>query len=556
VGRRPGWDQVWQTPRGCRRPPAYCVLSGEERVSTGSSRVGSTFGKYTLNRLLGKGGMGEVYEAYDNEKRRSVALKILAEQYSQDEQFRTRFQRESYAAAVLQEPHVIPIHDWGEIDGNLYIDMRLVKGQTLHDLIEQGPIEPKRAVAIVNQVAEALDAAHAERLIHRDVKPQNIIITPGDFAYLLDFGIAEAQGDTRLTVAGYQIGSFDYMAPERFGDKPTTPAADVYSLACVLHEALTGKRPFPGGSVEQIMGAHIASPPPRPSAVKDSIPIAFDDIITRGMAKDPDDRYGSAGALGRAAQRALETNSSNPSQTATQLAPGYPPPTGIPQPYMGPSTGPTGVAAVQYSHQRSRAWVLPTVVAVAAALVLGAVGVVIGLLVSQRSERTAPPATATAYPSPSNPAPESTTEEAQAPSTPTSTETTAPENSEAASQQRLQQIAASDRPFVDEVLADRWVPQLSSKRPGVTDDGVVWDNARTLQEHLRLRGRYPGVRLLWSGNWSTFSDSNFWVTIVGITFSDSSGALAWCRGQGFDSDHCAAKVVSSTMPIEGSTAYN
>ena len=106
----------------------------------------------------------------------------------------TRFQRESYAAAVLQEPHVIPIHDWGEIDGNLYIDMRLVKGQTLHDLIEKGPIEPKRAVAIVNQVAEALDAAHAERLIHRDVKPQNIIITPGDFAYLLDFGIARGAG--------------------------------------------------------------------------------------------------------------------------------------------------------------------------------------------------------------------------------------------------------------------------------------------------------------------------------------------------------------------------
>ncbi|MGA8328102.1 MAG: serine/threonine-protein kinase, partial [Mycobacterium sp.] len=248
-------------------------------MSTGSSRVGSTFGKYTLNRLLGKGGMGEVYEAFDNEKRRSVALKILAEQYSQDEQFRTRFQRESYAAAVLQEPHVIPIHDWGEIDGNLYIDMRLVRGHTLYDLIEQGPIEPKRAVAIVNQVAEALDAAHAERLIHRDVKPQNIIITPGDFAYLLDFGIAEAQGDTRLTVAGYQIGSFDYMAPERFGDQPTTPAADVYSLACVLHEALTGKRPFPSASVEQIMGAHITAPPPRPNTVNPSVPIAFDDII-------------------------------------------------------------------------------------------------------------------------------------------------------------------------------------------------------------------------------------------------------------------------------------
>jgi serine/threonine-protein kinase len=521
-------------------------------VTTGSSRVGSTFGKYTLNRLLGKGGMGEVYEAYDNEKRRSVALKILADQYSQDEQFRTRFQRESYAAAVLQEPHVIPIHDWGEIDGNLYIDMRLVKGQTLHDLIAQGPLEPQRAVATVNQVAEALDAAHAEKLIHRDVKPQNIIITPGDFAYLLDFGIAEAQGDTRLTVAGYQIGSFDYMAPERFGDQPTTPAADVYSLACVLHEALTGKRPFPGGSVEQVMGAQLTSPPPRPSTVNPSVPAAFDDVIARGMAKNPDDRYGSAGALGRAAQRALQTSASGPSQTETQQAPSYPPPTGSPPPYPGPFTGPTGV---QYSPERSRAWVLPTVIAVAAALVLGAVGVVIGLLVNQQSEHAAAPATTNASPlPPTYSAPESTTDEAPTPSSPTPT--SAPEDPEAASRQRLQQLAASDRPFVSEVLAERWVPQLSSKRPGVVDDGVVWDNARTLREHLRLRGRYPGVRLLWSGDWSTFSDSDFWVTIVGITFPNSSGALAWCRAQGFDADHCAAKVVSTSMPIEGSTAYN
>jgi serine/threonine protein kinase len=213
-------------------------------VTTANSRVGRTFGKYSLNRLLGKGGMGEVYEAYDTDKRRSVALKILREQYSEDDQYRTRFQRESHAAAILQEPHVIPIHDWGEIDGNLYIDMRLVKGQTLHELLKTGPLEPERAVAIVNQVASALDAAHAEGLIHRDVKPQNIIVTSSDFAYLLDFGIAEAKGDTRLTMAGYQIGSFDYMAPERFNDLPNTPAADVYSLAGVLYEALTRRTPF------------------------------------------------------------------------------------------------------------------------------------------------------------------------------------------------------------------------------------------------------------------------------------------------------------------------
>ncbi len=168
-----------------------------------NSRVGTTFGKYEITRLLGRGGGGAVYEAYDTGKGRTVALKILAEEYSDSATFRTRFQRESQAAAVLQEPHVIPIHDWGEIDGSLYIDMRLVQGETLLDLIAEGPLEPARAVAIIGQVAAALDAAHAQGLIHRDVKPQNIIVTPADFVYLVDFGIAEAKGDPRLTTAGY-----------------------------------------------------------------------------------------------------------------------------------------------------------------------------------------------------------------------------------------------------------------------------------------------------------------------------------------------------------------
>src|SRR5262249_1520920 len=144
------------------------------------SRVGTTFGKYNITRRLGKGGGGGVYEAYDTGKQRNVALKILAEEFSTNETFRTRFQRESQAAAILQEPHVIPIHDWGEIDGSLYIDMRLVQGQTLHDMVKTGALEAERAIGIIRQVAAALDAAHAQGLIHRDVKPQNIIVTPDD----------------------------------------------------------------------------------------------------------------------------------------------------------------------------------------------------------------------------------------------------------------------------------------------------------------------------------------------------------------------------------------
>jgi serine/threonine kinase PknH len=519
------------------------------------SRVGGTFGKYKIGRLLGKGGMGQVYQAYDTDKGRTVALKILNAQYAQDETFRTRFLRESRAAAILQEPHVIPIHDWGEIDQILYIDMRLVQGHTLHEMLTMGALEPHRAVAIIQQIAAALDAAHTEGLIHRDVKPQNIIVTPDDFAYLVDFGIAEARGETHLTMAGYQVGTFDYMAPERFGDQPATPAVDIYSLACVLYEALTGAKPFPSHSAEQAIAAHMSSPPPQPSAVNARIPASLDYVIARGMAKDPDDRYGSAGALGRAAKRALSPEQAVFPAANTMLGPqnvglsgSYPPFNAQPG---YPATGPPVVGAAQDLGGRSGKLLLVTVVVIAAALVLGVVAVVIGVLANRNSGPGGPSPTI-AYP-----VPESTTyqTESSSPTQPVYAPTTtapAPQDPE----QQLRQIANDDRPFVTAQLADRWVPQLSSKRPGVVDDGVTWDNAMTLQEHLRLRQRYPGARLLWSGDWSTFSAPNYWVTVAGITFPNSAGALAWCRSQGFDRDHCVAKIVSTTHPVAGSTEYN
>ncbi len=326
------------------------------------SRVGTTFGKYNIISLLGKGGMGEVYEAYDTDKKRTVALKILADALSNDDTFRTRFRRESHAAAVLQEPHVIPIHDWGEIDGRLYIDMRLVHGQTLDELIAQGPLEPARAVALIGQIGAALDAAHAEGLLHRDIKPHNIIVTPADFAYLVDFGIAENRGDTRLTTAGIPIGTVNYMAPERFTEQEATPAVDVYALTCVLYESLTGESPFARDSLENVAAAHLASPPPRPSVSNPRVPSTFDAVVARGMAKDPDDRYGTAGGLVRAAQRAVDGGRSTlamPSPLSETVTPVHPP-------------VPTG-----------NRWVVPTVTAVAATLLLGAVGVVVGILMQQ-----------------------------------------------------------------------------------------------------------------------------------------------------------------------------
>jgi serine/threonine protein kinase len=536
-----------------------------------SSLVGGTFGKYEIRRLLGRGGMGQVYEAYDTGLGRRVALKLLNDQYAQDETFRARFLRESHAAAILQEPHVIPIHDCGEIDNTLYIDMRLVQGQTLHDMLETSALEPQRAVDIIRQIASALDAAHAEGLIHRDVKPQNIIVTPDDFAYLVDFGIAEAKGQTHLTMAGYQVGSFDYMAPERFGDRTATPAVDIYSLACVLYEALTVRKPFPGPS-EQVIAAHLSSPPPRPSAVNARIPVALDDVIARGMAKEPDDRYGSAGALGRAAMRALSADTSGPRAASTLHAPptvaapsSYPPFSAQPSypPYAPPSyppfnaqpsyppTGPGVTTSPDDQRERSRGFLLPAVIAIAVVVLVVVVGVLIGVVVNRNSgSETSSPTTAyttpgaSTYPTESSSAPQ--------PTRVPNTAAPVPQDPE----QQLRQIANSDRSAVSAQLADRWVPQLSSKRPGVVDNGVVWDNAMTLQEHQQLRQKYPNVRLLWSGDWSTFSAPNFWVTVAGITFPNSAGALAWCKDKGFDRDHCIAKIVSTTHPVDGSTAYN
>ncbi|MGW4339131.1 protein kinase domain-containing protein [Rhodococcus koreensis] len=273
------------------------------------ARVGTTFGRYQLLALLGRGGMGEVYRAYDTVKGRTVALKLLPEEYAKTPGYPARFRREAHAAARLQEPHVIPIHDWGEIDGVLYIDMRLVVGSDLRTLLNaDGPLPPERALRILAQIAAALDAAHAAGLVHRDVKPENILITgdrDSEFAYLVDFGIASDAQATQLTTAGSIIGTYAYMAPERFDDGPVTGRSDTYSLACVLFETVTGTKPFPASTISGLIKAHLTSPVPRASTTVRTIPAGIDAVIASGMAKDPAQRHASAGQFIRAAHSAL-----------------------------------------------------------------------------------------------------------------------------------------------------------------------------------------------------------------------------------------------------------
>ncbi len=290
-------------------------------ASAGGSRVGTMFGPYELQSLLGVGGMGEVYRAFDTVKDRTVALKLLRAELSADAGFQERFRRESRVAAKLQEPHVIPVHDFGEINGVLFIDMRLVEGHDLKAALRaHGPLDPARAVAIVAQVAAALDAAHASGLVHRDIKPENVLLAGNDFAYLVDFGIAHLGDATGLTSAGSAIGSCAYMAPERFTGGQVGPAADVYSLACLLYECLTGEPPFPTGELSQLMGSHVMAPPPRPSEGRPYLNDAFDAVIARGMAKKPEARFASAGELARAAGVAAGTTGTSTTDPITRTA--------------------------------------------------------------------------------------------------------------------------------------------------------------------------------------------------------------------------------------------
>ena len=206
---------------------------------------GTPFGRYRLVELLGRGGMGEVWQAYDTAIDRVVALKVLPANFADDEVFQERFRREAKAAAGLDEPHVVPIHDFGEIEGRLYVTMRLIEGQDLQTLLDDGPLEPARAVGIIEQIASALHAAHRIGLVHRDVKPSNIRVAENDFAYLIDFGIARAIGETGLTSTGVAVGTWAYMAPERFSTGQADPRSDIYALTCVLYECLTGQPSIP-----------------------------------------------------------------------------------------------------------------------------------------------------------------------------------------------------------------------------------------------------------------------------------------------------------------------
>jgi YVTN family beta-propeller protein len=271
--------------------------------------VGSDFAGYRIEAVAGRGGMGVVYRARQRRPDRLVALKVIVPELSQDPGFRTRFDRESEIAASIEHPNVIPVYQADEHEGQLFIAMRYVEATDLRLLIEAG-LGAERAARIIAQVGSALDAAHARGLVHRDVKPGNILLSSTsdqDHAYLTDFGLAKEIGATEgPTRTGQWVGTLDYVAPEQIEGRGIDARTDVYSLACVLYHVLTGRKPFERDSEVAKMWAHMNEPPPSALEAAPDIPGELDQVVRRGMAKDTDDRYPSAGDLGRAAVAASQ----------------------------------------------------------------------------------------------------------------------------------------------------------------------------------------------------------------------------------------------------------
>src|SRR5579859_4040796 len=275
--------------------------------------VGDEFAGYRLRAVLGRGGMSVVYQAENPRLGSVIALKVLAPELAADDAFRARFLEESRIAASLNHPNVIPIYDTGSSGGLLYIAMRYVAGTDLRQMIKKrGRMIPATAVFLLAQAARALDAAHRKGLVHRDVKPGNLLIERGsdeadpDHVYLADFGITKhAMSRTGLTSTGQFLGTVDYVAPEQIRGMSVLGLADQYSLGCVLYECLTGRVPFEKDLDAAIIWAHVEETPTMPTVLRPELPPEIDDVFGRVLAKGPDERYGSCREFVEAARMAL-----------------------------------------------------------------------------------------------------------------------------------------------------------------------------------------------------------------------------------------------------------
>src|ERR1700722_2371515 len=285
----------------------------------GGVSPGSLVAGYRLEERIGQGGMAAVFRAYDSRLDRLVALKVMAPSLAADEAFRQRFIRESRAAAAVDDPHIIPVYAAGESEGVLFIAMRLVRGGDVLSLIDRhGPLPAGRAAEIISQVASALDAAHVRGLVHRDVKPANMLLEASqaadrpDHVYLSDFGLSKASLaiSAGLTATGQFLGTLDYVAPEQIESRPVDGRTDQYSLACSAFELLCGEAPFRRSDSVSVMYAQLNEPPPLARLRRPDLPAGVDEVMGRALAKSPVDRYDSCREFATALRRVLEGGAS------------------------------------------------------------------------------------------------------------------------------------------------------------------------------------------------------------------------------------------------------
>ncbi|BBY95615.1 protein kinase [Mycobacterium gallinarum] len=617
---------------------------------------GTKFAGYTIERQLGAGGMGEVYLARHPRLPRHDALKVLRSDISSDPDYIERFNREADLASKLWHAHIVGIHDRGKYRGRLWISMDFVDGIDAGRLLQEHPdgVPEDLVLDIVEAVASALDYAHGMNLLHRDVKPANIMVADvehGERRVLLaDFGVARDLADTAsgsLTATNMTVGTAAYAAPEQLMGLDVDGRTDQYSLAATAYHLLTGEQLFQHSNPAVVIGKHLNTEPPRISATRPDL-CPFDTALARALAKSPDDRFASCMEFARALEQpadsaAITTATLSPNSVDTMMAPvASPPPTYPIQAHAAESP--------PEPRKSSRKWI---VVAAAAAAVLAVIALVAYVVLQPADDAmTAEPfditgnvrlssdlvktnglpagykcAGAKGFGDVGPNAPiivedeagkllakgsiggssastdgcllkfvvsdvpagsrfyrvqvgqqqqmsfteqeartgvelmmgttdadtETTVASPPKPSTTRTVTVTPTPDVEQASLARLQAIARDDRPSVAAVLADHWIPQISSKRVGLVAKGITWDNQAILDEHLRLRNIYPDVKLLWSGDWSTYDGPNFWVTVVGLWSDDWRDVIGWCIDQGFDRDNCIAKIVSTTHPIAGST---
>jgi serine/threonine protein kinase len=313
-GRTMSFDEAIDYALGTLEEPVPRVATAPPAPSL-TVESGALLAGFEVEAVVGRGGMGVVYRARQRSLERPVALKVLAPSLVEDEAYRARFLREARLAAAIEHPNVLPVYEAGEAGGHLFLAVRFVEGEDLGSLLaRESKLAPERAVGLVAQVAAALDAAHAKGLVHRDVKPSNVLVErrgEAEHVLLTDFGVAKARaGETgSLTQSGQLLGTVDYVAPEQI-EGESGPPADVYSLACLLFELLTGRVPFERDSPLATLWAHLNDEAPSPSSIDPGLPSALDAVVRRGLAKSPEERFASAGELARAAVAALETESS------------------------------------------------------------------------------------------------------------------------------------------------------------------------------------------------------------------------------------------------------